>query len=274
MKKLLLALALLLMMLGCAAAEDAQLYLPTGGYIPPMKAVTETPGLASSRLLTTGVVSYDSSISVSHSGSYVTGNTVTWTISGVSEGIFYLTNNPVNNTYEALLKIVDSTTFSYTLMEPGQYCVFVCNSSGKALYSKAFTVTGKDLLAARAAEIMADCPYTDDYHIALWAHDWLYDHCEYDYDYVYHGPETMFQSPWTGVCDSYSKAYVALMTAAGLDCERVISFEINHAWNVVKMDGDWYQVDATWDDTLFTYYPNVPSCHLYFAMTDALFQST
>ena len=84
-------------------------------------------------------MSYDSSISVSHSGSYVTGNTVTWTVSGVSSGIFQLANNPItyfdpitrrNKIYYQTILYTTSRSFSYALMEPGQYCIFVSDSAG------------------------------------------------------------------------------------------------------------------------------------------------
>ena len=31
----------------------------------------------------------------------------------------------------------------------------------------------------------------------------------------------------------------------------VTSEVINHAWNLIKLDGEWYQVDVTWDDPVW-----------------------
>ncbi|MBW3092297.1 hypothetical protein KIH79_04890 [Bifidobacterium sp. 82T10] len=55
-----------------------------------------------------------------------------------------------------------------------------------------------------------------------------------------------------GVCMSYAYGYQALAKAAGLDT-RVVSGYVSgtkagHAWNYVKVDGQWLFVDATWDD--------------------------
>lgn len=49
------------------------------------------------------------------------------------------------------------------------------------------------------------------------------------------------------VCEGYAKAYKLLMDAMGIPCDVVINEE--HAWNVVFLDGKWYLVDVTNDDT-------------------------
>ena len=56
------------------------------------------------------------------------------------------------------------------------------------------------------------------------------------------------------VCDGYSQAYVYLLQQCGLEAAVIVgvagdsSSKGGHAWSVVKMDGDWYEVDSTWDD--------------------------
>ncbi|WP_307998083.1 hypothetical protein, partial [uncultured Bifidobacterium sp.] len=42
-----------------------------------------------------------------------------------------------------------------------------------------------------------------------------------------------------------------------------------HTWNAVKLDGEWYQVDATWDDSDNNWY-GFDQRHLYFGLTDEL----
>lgn len=75
----------------------------------------------------------------------------------------------------------------------------------------------------------------------------------------------------TGVCEGYARLMVALGKAAGVeiayvtgyirDTERDVDPDANldvvkatlegygHAWNAAKIDGVWYLLDATWDDT-------------------------
>lgn len=49
------------------------------------------------------------------------------------------------------------------------------------------------------------------------------------------------------VCEGYAKAYKILLNAMGIECDVVINAE--HAWNVVQLDGKWYLVDVTNDDS-------------------------
>lgn len=50
------------------------------------------------------------------------------------------------------------------------------------------------------------------------------------------------------VCEGYAHAMNHLLREAGMDSVMATNEEINHAWNMVKVDGQWYNVDATWDD--------------------------
>ena len=74
----------------------------------------------------------------------------------------------------------------------------------------------------------------------------------------YHADTSIFIGG-AGVCEGYSKTLRKLYLAAGFDCEIVrgkATFydktygedDRYHAWNVVKLDGSWYNVDAYWDD--------------------------
>lgn len=52
------------------------------------------------------------------------------------------------------------------------------------------------------------------------------------------------------VCAGYARAFQYLMQQLGIPCYycRGYSGE-NHAWNIVELYGDYYNVDVTWDDT-------------------------
>ena len=52
------------------------------------------------------------------------------------------------------------------------------------------------------------------------------------------------------VCQGYALAYKYLLNKAGVACYMVTSDTMNHAWNMVKTDGQYYHVDATFDDPL------------------------
>jgi len=56
-----------------------------------------------------------------------------------------------------------------------------------------------------------------------------------------------------GVCDGYANAFKVLANAAGLECKVITGFvgegpDNGHAWNQIKIDGKWYNIDVTWDD--------------------------
>ncbi|MBR4458083.1 MAG: transglutaminase domain-containing protein [Clostridia bacterium] len=103
-------------------------------------------------------------------------------------------------------------------------------------------------LDARVTSIVNSCRVPgNDWQTALNLHDWLTHHAYYDYSYSMYGPDgVLFKG--TGVCDSYAKAYTLLMREAGISAGRVISTPMNHAWNEVCIDGIWAHVDVTWDD--------------------------
>lgn len=49
------------------------------------------------------------------------------------------------------------------------------------------------------------------------------------------------------VCDGYASALKLMCLIEGIECIEVTGWAgENHAWNKVKIDGDWYVVDSTW----------------------------
>ena len=54
-----------------------------------------------------------------------------------------------------------------------------------------------------------------------------------------------------GVCLGYATTFQLLMDLAGVECITVVGAAFNstevHAWNMVKLEGEWYCVDTTWD---------------------------
>ena len=48
-----------------------------------------------------------------------------------------------------------------------------------------------------------------------------------------------------GVCSGLSKSYRMLLKSEGISCKVVDDLEMNHAWNVVTLDGREYRIDLT-----------------------------
>lgn len=54
-----------------------------------------------------------------------------------------------------------------------------------------------------------------------------------------------------GICYGYATTFQLLMDLAGVECITVVGAandsRDDHAWNMVKLEGEWYCVDITWD---------------------------
>lgn len=88
-------------------------------------------------------------------------------------------------------------------------------------------------------------------------HDWLCRNVAYDpgnysagkypsSDYTMEGP--IFEAK--AVCRGYAETFQWMMELCGVECD-IVTGKANggsHAWNQVKVDGKWYNIDVTWDD--------------------------
>ncbi len=72
-----------------------------------------------------------------------------------------------------------------------------------------------------------------------------------------------------GVCDSMAKAYSLMCNIEGIPCLRIVGTAKGegHAWNKIKIAGNWYNVDCTWGDMVVE--EREVASHVYFMLTDA-----
>lgn len=127
---------------------------------------------------------------------------------------------------------------------------------------------GSKLLADEAARIASQVitPGMTDFEKALALHDWVLDNTTYEFSF--YGPEgTFFKG--RGVCMSYAEAYGLLLDQAGIENLYIeAAVEMAHIWNLIKLDGEWYHVDCTWDDQNLDEYGQ----YRYFCLSDELIQ--
>lgn len=83
----------------------------------------------------------------------------------------------------------------------------------------------------------------------LFLHDYLAETYEYDTTATRYDALRLFRDG-VGVCQAYALAFMALGRAAGLEVDMVVSREMDHAWNHVRVDDVWYHVDVTRDDPI------------------------
>lgn len=120
----------------------------------------------------------------------------------------------------------------------------------------------------------------NDYEKELALHDYLLKNAEYD-KRLYGGsmPEESYTDygvlvKGTGVCDSYAKAMYRLLNSAGIETLYVTGDAVDgeknipHAWNIVKIDGEYYNLDATWNDPIVYSKHNDIIRYTYFNITD------
>lgn len=130
----------------------------------------------------------------------------------------------------------------------------------------------RDALSLAVAQIMAELPVGSDYEKALYLHDALAAHVEYE---MVGEHQTAYGAIADGkaVCAGYAAAYQLLlneagiraMTVTGTSVDPVASESVPHAWNVVWLDDECVYTDVTWDDQgdeAFRYYFNLSASEM------------
>lgn len=120
-----------------------------------------------------------------------------------------------------------------------------------------------------AVSITAGC--TGEFEKALALHDWIVLNTVYDVSSSYNGVEGLLFHG-TGVCNSYTMTYRMMLNAVGIGnrmvtgtaTDRGTGVSGSHAWNLVRLDGDWYHIDCTWDDPV----PDGNERYSYFGLND------
>ena len=171
-----------------------------------------------------------------------------------------------------------STDYSFTMMASGTYNFhfYIMDQSAGVYYLRTTTyiqVSDSNYPSVRSIvqSAVAQCNNeTDgsDYQKALWLHDWLLNQMEYDRSLKWSSAESAL-TRGLGTCQAYESAYAMLLSTAGIENAETRDTYDGHTWNAMKLDGEWYQVDCTWDDSSDNWY-NFDQRRLYFGLTDEL----
>lgn len=116
-------------------------------------------------------------------------------------------------------------------------------------------------ILSAAEEVLQEVTSGDmtDYETERAVYRWLVENVTYDW-----GHQSFFQEmdpdspdPYgalvdrTAICLGYATTFQLLMDMSGVECITVVGAAFDssedHAWNMVRLDGEWYCVDATWD---------------------------
>ena len=154
--------------------------------------------------------------------------------------------------------------------------------TGLAERDRVILQTCADLLAELITGEMTD------YEKELAIHDWMLDWGSYDPEALSTQPGAQpnpdgdnpygFLVDRVGICTGYASTFQLLMGLAGIECITVRGSSHggtrDHAWNMVRLDGEWYCVDVTWDDPITSDPVPASASHLYFNVTSDFLRMT
>lgn len=95
-----------------------------------------------------------------------------------------------------------------------------------------------------------DLEQASDYQTVEIIYDWICDNITYDYDNTYLLKHTAYAAliNRTAVCQGYAVLLYRLLLEEGIDCRVIVGDSGGpHAWNIIEMDGLYYNADSTWD---------------------------
>ncbi|EDS78382.1 conserved hypothetical protein [Clostridium botulinum C str. Eklund] len=138
-------------------------------------------------------------------------------------------------------------------------------------------------------------PGMTDVEKELALHDYVVKHADYNMEGLKKNPADLEDHSaygvlvlGKGVCESYAKAMHLLLNEVGVECKYVTGNKVEgkkigggHAWNIVKLEDGWYNLDATWDDPVSDRVVKpgeknqsdnmLPVLHTYFNVSDDVF---
>ena len=98
-------------------------------------------------------------------------------------------------------------------------------------------------------------------------YDYMINHIRYDYknldDATYMQKYTAYAAlvENTSVCMGYALAFYRLALACGVDARYIHSDPMEHAWDIVRVDGQYYYLDATWDEKVTNDMADLPGSY-------------
>lgn len=126
------------------------------------------------------------------------------------------------------------------------------------LFEKGKMKEHQKAINARITKLVRPAQSLPDLEKELYIHDFICNNVRYDklkkpYSHEIIGP----LGQGVGVCEGIAKTVKILCDALGIWCIIAISeanpdkkIKYRHAWNIIRMDGKYYQLDVTFDNTL------------------------
>ncbi len=140
------------------------------------------------------------------------------------------------------LGIDNNCILDYYLIETNEKLITAINNASQAQYAQMLETEN------RAKEIVAGFGSQEsELELEKLIYQYIIDNMEYE---IVSGPMAAFGYygifDGVGVCGNYAEAFCLLACHAGL--ETYVCSSETHAWNIVKIDGQYYHCDALWDE--------------------------
>lgn len=144
------------------------------------------------------------------------------------------------------------TITEHTIAEQTEFYTF----SGQYTYTKEEREHKQALIDEKVAEILSGIPEdASDYEKEKYVYDYVVLHTDYDEEAPDNQNIISVFLNGASVCQGYAYATQYLLRELGIPCTTVTGHARNregnlvaHAWNLVKISGDYYFVDTTWGD--------------------------
>lgn len=138
------------------------------------------------------------------------------------------------------------TKLRYKLVVDGSYVksiIFTYRDSGSYSAMSSEVAAEIDRILSVVDDSMSDLEK------ALAVNDYFCTNYSYDLSKPYNFTMEELLESKTGVCQAYALAYYYILNdCLDIDCALVTSDPMVHMWNAIKIDGEWYHVDVTWND--------------------------
>ena len=137
---------------------------------------------------------------------------------------------------------------------------------GDALYRCVVVVNkeGETALSKKVVEIADKFRHLSDVDKVMAVHDYLIDHIEYSNPHI---RSFAYGALIEGkaVCQGYAQSLAMILNNLNVECHTIVAMTkgsnpVLHEWVRVKLDGEWYYIDLTWDDTPWAEDKNYKYC--------------
>lgn len=206
-------------------------------------------------------------------------NTIKRAVEKCDDGInIKIKNNYLNGDFKAFSDTFEKIINKITEDDPDIRYIESWNISSNVIgnnvkitfnyrYSKEKILREKAEVEKKAKAIISSIikPNMTDLQKEIVIHNYVVKNTRYDYENYIRGtiPEDSFTSygaliKGVAVCSGYASAINKLLNMAGVESMVIIgeakgisSSYVPHAWNLVKLDGSYYHLDATFDDPIY-----------------------